>query len=96
MNREIESVLDNYEISKEEYYKIYEYLKKMESSYIDGDGMTEYNYEAYVSEIVGPRFAHYSAEAIAIELYRLGEFKEIINNEIYKGNKKVLSELRKI
>lgn len=88
MNGEIEKVLENYEISKEEYHKIYEYLKKMECSYIDGDDMKGYDYEAYVTEIIGQRFSHYPAVAIAIELYRLGEFKEIIENIIYKDKSK--------
>ena len=95
MNNNIKVILDNYEISKEQYEKIYEYLKCMNNVYHTMEDLSQYDYESYVAQLIGNKHSHYPAEDIAIELYKMGEFKELIKNVIYKDNIKVLSELKK-
>lgn len=93
MNNEMKAILDNFDITNEEYNKILSFLENMDYDYHNNKDISKYDYESYVSSIIGDQNSHYPAEQIAIELYKMGEYKELIKNEIYKHNTKVLSEL---
>lgn len=95
MNSRIKKVLDNFEINEEQYNRIYDYLKCLNFDYNDGKDLSHYSFEGYVCQIIGDKYSHYPAERIAIEIYKTGEFQELIKNVIYKENIKVLSELNK-
>ena len=82
MDDNIKAILDNYEISEEQYWKIYEYLKSMDAVYHDTNELSRYNYESYVTKVIGNKYSHYPAEDLAVELYRLGEFQDLIKNII--------------
>ena len=95
MNKNTKEILDNYGISKEQYDIISKYLKCMDTDYHKGNKLSQYDYESFVRQLIGDKYSHYPAEHIAIELYKSGEFQELIKNVIYKDNIKVLSELDK-
>lgn len=72
MHYTLQEVLDNYEISEENYKEIYRYLSNLELDYHNGQDLSEYSsnsYEIFVAQVIGDKYNHYMAEDIAVELY---------------------------